>query len=225
MLRVKQGNCVKTGAVVNMPEYGRVMKADVYLQGESIVVRFAASIHEGEWAKDEPANWTHKVLVGMRGFLLDGDITLAVVPKNQFAGPVVMPDGTKVEMVIREPELLIPESQHVERIRQMTTVIEHLKGVTLPIRTFNTGRTYSQHGQRIAWLPLKRDNATGKVVVAFHDYDRGITQVLEPLAPPLNEAAIMQAYDECRYDRNYGLPESVENALKVAAAEALRLGD
>jgi hypothetical protein len=60
--------------------------------------------------------------------------------------------------------------------------------MTQKILSFNTGRGYTEHGQRIAAMQL--DN--GRVV--FVDVDRGIRYATnEPCE--LNQRAIMRAYD------------------------------
>jgi hypothetical protein len=53
--------------------------------------------------------------------------------------------------------------------------------------TFNSGRTYTQHGQRIAAADM------GNGIVAMSDVDRGIDYVLKNCA--LDRYSIMNAYD------------------------------
>lgn len=93
----------------------------------------------------------------------------------------------------------------------------------MKIHTFNTGRLYSTHGQRIAYCELLRDYSHGSttILVAFHDLDRGMTEVIR--MPPEwgwvqdQEAMLMNRYDACDYLRMVQVSQDVENALKEAA--------
>ena len=66
--------------------------------------------------------------------------------------------------------------------------------------TFNTGRTYTEHGQRIAARRLE----AGAIVML--DIDRGIDYLLPP-ATKLTQADVMRAYDlgDVVYPSNIGL--------------------
>ena len=92
----------------------------------------------------------------------------------------------------------------------------------MKIRTFNTGRMYSDYGQRIAYCQLLRDCSTEAttMLVAFHDLDRGISSVIRIL-PQYTEAeaerALMEQYDACAYERRLLIPNDLEDALKEAA--------
>lgn len=89
----------------------------------------------------------------------------------------------------------------------------------MAIRTFNTGRAYTEHGQRIAWVPTLR-RADGKVVVIFHDLDRMITQIVA-VEPPVSPSRVLDAYDACDYIRDMGwVSDELENDLKAAAEQA-----
>lgn len=93
----------------------------------------------------------------------------------------------------------------------------------MKISTFNTGRLYSDKGQRIAYCELLRDYSCGStsILVAFHDADRGITEVIR--MPPEwgwtqdQEAMLMNRYDVCDYLRQVQVPQAIEDALKEAA--------
>ena len=92
----------------------------------------------------------------------------------------------------------------------------------MKIRTFNTGRMYSEHGQRIAYCQLLRDCSTEAttMLVAFHNLDRGISAVIRIL-PQYTEAeaerALMEQYDACAYERRLLIPNDLEDVLKEAA--------
>lgn len=59
---------------------------------------------------------------------------------------------------------------------------------------FNTGRQYSDNGQRIAAALLNDDS------IVFVDIDRGLEYVIAAGAVEFNQAAIMAAYDGDRLD-------------------------
>lgn len=59
-----------------------------------------------------------------------------------------------------------------------------------PIHTFNTGRLYTQHGQRIAWALLPSGN------VFMVDADRHIDYVLA-VPPNPTDDDVLRAYDAC----------------------------
>lgn len=88
---------------------------------------------------------------------------------------------------------------------------------TVKIHTFNTGREYTEHGQRIAWTLLLREVGGGNIV-AFVDADRGVSNVVRVPGHlfPENLTVLLQ-YDECAYLRNYFIPGEVEVALRDAA--------
>jgi len=89
----------------------------------------------------------------------------------------------------------------------------------MKINTFNTGREYTEHGQRIAWTLLLREVGGGNIV-AFVDADRGVSNVVRVPGHlfPENLTVLLQ-YDECAYLRNYLIPGDVEDALREAALE------
>lgn len=90
----------------------------------------------------------------------------------------------------------------------------------MKIRTFNTGRMYSDYGQRIAYAPLLRIAGAGQLV-AFYDVDRMIYAVVEVRRTVLTdaemEAAVLAQYDACAYLHNYVMTDAIEDALKEAA--------
>lgn len=59
------------------------------------------------------------------------------------------------------------------------------------ILVFNTGRTYTEHGQRIAATKWRDSD------VLFHDVDRGIHGVIRNC--PLEPMAILEKYDAADY--------------------------
>lgn len=59
-------------------------------------------------------------------------------------------------------------------------------------RAFNTGRGYTEHGQRIAWTLLSTGN------VAMLDMDRHIEYILAFAIPPRGNSDILDAYDNNR---------------------------
>jgi len=81
--------------------------------------------------------------------------------------------------------------------------------------TFNTGRTYTEFGQRIAARRL----ASGAVVMV--DIDRGIDYLL-PVDTELNQRAVMRAYDdnEVIYPSDYEISDyyTTRNELRTVAA-------
>lgn len=98
----------------------------------------------------------------------------------------------------------------------------HAEATLMKIRTFNTGRLYSAHGQRIAYCQLLRDCGTDTttMLVAFYDLDRGLCAVIR-MQPQYTEAdaerALMEQYDACAYERHLLIPNDLEDALKEAA--------
>lgn len=90
------------------------------------------------------------------------------------------------------------------------------------IYTFNTGRLYSDKGQRIAYCQLLRDcrEEPTTMLVAFVDADRGIAAVVRT-APCWDrqemDAAVLAQYDACAYERQLLIPNDIEDALKEAA--------
>lgn len=100
---IKSGVCVVTGAWVNVAEYGKVQRADIFKVGDSLVVRFYDSIHAGDWAEKRPANFY--IVLGLDGFLLENceetrnmsvpGYHIAVVPISQAEGEIILPGGEK----------------------------------------------------------------------------------------------------------------------------------
>tara|TARA_R110000868_G_scaffold403607_1_gene681046 strand:+ start:286 stop:552 length:267 start_codon:yes stop_codon:yes gene_type:complete len=86
------------------------------------------------------------------------------------------------------------------------------------ILTFNTGRTYTENGQRIAATQLE----SGHVVIL--DIDRHI-DVIFPVGVELTQADIMWAYDRNMYttphaiDLPYGAYYDIVNQLRDAATK------
>jgi hypothetical protein len=85
------------------------------------------------------------------------------------------------------------------------------------IQAFNTGREYSEHGQRIAW------GIAGEGIVAFADIDRNICGTLA-LAPievfgdvlPITRREVLAGYDATRYEH---LSWEDARPLRVAAGK------
>jgi hypothetical protein len=77
---------------------------------------------------------------------------------------------------------------------------------------FNTGRQYSEAGQRIAAAQL--DDGS----ILFVDIDRGLEYLIAPGAARFNQASIMGAYDRggLEWVNNHALIQE----LSAAAAEA-----
>jgi len=91
------------------------------------------------------------------------------------------------------------------------------------IRAFNTGRTYTAHGQRIAYAEISRDDHPHIPIaeVVFYDVDRHIDGQIKVVAfphEPVNDHALLQAYDHGGYV--YSADRELLAQLK-AAAEAL----
>jgi hypothetical protein len=82
--------------------------------------------------------------------------------------------------------------------------------------TFNTGREYSQHGQRIAATQLE----SGHIVIL--DIDRHI-DVIFPIGVELTQSDIMWAYDRNMYttphaiDLPYGEYSDIVESLRAPA--------
>lgn len=88
----------------------------------------------------------------------------------------------------------------------------------MKIHTFNTGREYTEHGQRIAWGVLVREAISGASIVAFVDVDRHISEVVRVKGHRLpTDFDVLKQYDERAYLPTYIIPESVEDALQEAA--------
>lgn len=90
------------------------------------------------------------------------------------------------------------------------------------IYTFNTGRMYSQSGQRIAYCQLLRDcrEEPTTMLVAFVDADRGIAAAIRTRPFYIRhemDAAVLAQYDACAYERQLLIPNDIEDALKEAA--------
>ncbi len=90
----------------------------------------------------------------------------------------------------------------------------------MKIHTFNTGREYTKHGQRVAWALLLREVGGGNIV-AFVDADRGVSNVVRVDGHMLpDNLDVLNQYDKCAYLRNYLIPGDVEDALREAALTA-----
>jgi len=89
------------------------------------------------------------------------------------------------------------------------------------IHTFNTGRGYTAHGQRIAYAEIGRDDRDPdqpKVKVGFADVDRMVYGVL--LLYVATDAGVLRAYDHGFYNRDGEYPEkypALFDQLKAAA--------
>jgi hypothetical protein len=94
---------------------------------------------------------------------------------------------------------------------------------TPSIRAFNTGRTYTAKGQRIAYAEISRDDDPHLplATVVFVDVDRHIDGLINvPAYPnePVSNRALLHAYDHGGYV--YSADRALLAQLK-AAAEAL----
>ncbi|MDH1555935.1 hypothetical protein N5E86_15890 [Stutzerimonas stutzeri] len=90
----------------------------------------------------------------------------------------------------------------------------------MKIHTFNTGREYTKHGQRVAWALLLREVGGGNIV-AFFDADRGVSNVVRVDGHMLpDNLGVLNQYDKRAYLRNYLIPGDVEDALREAALAA-----
>lgn len=112
---IKSGICVFTGALVRVLEYGKVAPADVFQVGETIVVRFSGSIHDGQW--QDQVEHSHTLLLGLDGFLLDGpNCSVAAVPMQQFEGRLNMRNGGIVKRRLGE----LPMTYTLAQVRDGT---------------------------------------------------------------------------------------------------------
>jgi hypothetical protein len=82
--------------------------------------------------------------------------------------------------------------------------------------SFNTGRGYTVHGQRIAATQL----TDGRV--QFVDIDRGINHVTQNECE-LTQAAVMRAYDACDYGTyvDYAAYAATRRELEVLAQSSI----
>jgi hypothetical protein len=91
---------------------------------------------------------------------------------------------------------------------------------TIQTLAFNTGRLYTEHGQRIGAAQLSDGT------VAFDDVDRGLYYVTTGPCD-LTQTAIMRAYDYNQTEgRRYGndaLTDEIKNAIRAAAYAARSL--
>jgi len=91
---------------------------------------------------------------------------------------------------------------------------------TIKTLAFNTGRLYTEHGQRIGAAQLSDGT------VAFDDVDRGLYYVTSGPCD-LTQSAIMRAYDYNQTEgRRYGndaLTDEIKNAIRAAAYAARSL--
>ena len=90
-----------------------------------------------------------------------------------------------------------------------------------PIHTFQTGRLYTQDGQRLAWV-VTYEHANGLSEVHFYDYDRFIEgRVVLPKAPAeVQNSDVLFMYDHGAY-RGYIEPPDLKLALRDAAKAVL----
>lgn len=90
---VKSGTCIKTGALVKVLDYGLAQRADVFLCGSSVIVKFADEVTNGQRIEGPTG---HEVVIGLLGYYScgKGEKPTLVVPMGQFAGEVILPYGT-----------------------------------------------------------------------------------------------------------------------------------
>jgi hypothetical protein len=93
-------------------------------------------------------------------------------------------------------------------------------GIPVPapkISAFNTGRRYTQHGQRIAWCVLPSGN------VAMYDLDRMVDYVLAfPPGFDPTEVDVLRAYDTHSYRQDNTAPFATNRADYDAARDLQR---
>lgn len=104
-MSVKNGKCIKTGAYVKVLEYGMAQSADVFLVGQTIIIRFLGDLMKGERVECETS---HQVVIGMTGFYDDGiragQNPFIIVPAEQFSGPVFLDSTTPVQWPLPKAE-------------------------------------------------------------------------------------------------------------------------
>jgi len=91
----------------------------------------------------------------------------------------------------------------------------------MKIHAFNTGRTYTREGQRIAYTETGRDadEFLQLATVAFYDVDRmvdGLLTVAVDAGAPVTDRAVLSAYDHGGY--GYIADYALRDQLKAAAA-------
>lgn len=84
----------------------------------------------------------------------------------------------------------------------------------MKINTYNTGATYSPMGQRVAWTVLLE--VSGDSLVAFFDADRHVHNLVRVAGEPTNEK-VHAEYLDCRYLREFLVPQNILDALQCAA--------
>lgn len=87
----------------------------------------------------------------------------------------------------------------------------------MKIHTFNTGRQYSKHGQRIAYAQIAT-GADGHKQVAYVDADRGLSGMLR-LPTFVTNDSVLFAMDHRQMLAGVLLSDEVEQALLQAAVE------
>ncbi len=93
----------------------------------------------------------------------------------------------------------------------------------MTIKTFQTGRQYTSHGQRIAYQVTQPDSGDDPFVqistVAFYDVDRmigGLVNVVHFDGKPVSDKDVLDAYDAGGYKWNSD--QALESQLRIAAA-------
>lgn len=92
-MTIKSGNCVKTGVRVLVLDYGYAQRADIFLQGDTIIINFGAPIFDGYQVR-QPEEYEYQAVIGIDGFYHEGKNVL-VVPKWQFQGEIFHQGGCK----------------------------------------------------------------------------------------------------------------------------------
>jgi len=95
------------------------------------------------------------------------------------------------------------------------------------IQAFNTGRTYTREGQRIAYTVVSRDadDFLQLATVAFYDVDRMVDGVLTIAVDPeaaVKDRDVLNAYDRGGY--GYIADYALRDQLKTAAAAVAPVG-
>lgn len=92
-MTIKSGNCVKTGVRVLVLDYGYAQRADIFLQGDTIIINFGAPIFDGYQVR-QPEEYEYQAVIGIDGYYHEKKATL-VIPKHQFQGEIIHHNGCK----------------------------------------------------------------------------------------------------------------------------------
>lgn len=101
-MTIKSGNCVKTGVRVLVLDYGYAQRADIFLQGDTIIINFGAPIFDGYQVR-QPEEYEYQAVIGIDGYFHEKKATL-VIPKHQFQGEIIHRDGRRERLEFKKPE-------------------------------------------------------------------------------------------------------------------------